>query len=67
MSKTLRSLYRCLECGGGFPKWAGQCPDCGAWNTLEESVAPTPPRTRRSGGYAGHAVGAEIAVAAAMT
>ena len=27
------------------PKWQGQCPHCGAWNTLVESVA-TPAPTR---------------------
>ncbi len=32
-------IYTCRECGAGFPKWSGQCGDCGAWNTLEESVA----------------------------
>jgi DNA repair protein RadA/Sms len=31
-------LYQCNECGGETPKWVGQCPDCMAWNTLEETV-----------------------------
>ncbi|HIF52196.1 MAG TPA: DNA repair protein RadA [Thiotrichaceae bacterium] len=31
-------LYQCNECGGETPKWVGQCPDCMAWNTLEEIV-----------------------------
>jgi len=34
-----RTRYSCRECGASFPKWAGQCADCGAWNTLEESYA----------------------------
>ncbi len=38
MAKT-KTLYACRECGASFPKWSGQCPDCGAWNSLEESVA----------------------------
>ncbi|MGD9942823.1 MAG: DNA repair protein RadA [Burkholderiaceae bacterium] len=34
-----RTVYVCSECGGTAPKWQGQCPQCGAWNTLSESVA----------------------------
>ena len=33
-----KSIYSCRECGASFPKWSGQCPDCEAWNALEESV-----------------------------
>ena len=40
-----KPVYACTECGGASPKWQGQCPHCGAWNTLVESVA-TPPPTR---------------------
>ncbi len=34
-----KTLYSCSACGGQSPKWAGQCPHCGEWNTLVESVA----------------------------
>jgi len=34
-----RSIYCCSECGASSPKWQGQCPGCGEWNTLVESVA----------------------------
>ncbi|MEQ5838767.1 MULTISPECIES: DNA repair protein RadA [Paraburkholderia] len=34
-----KTLYTCTECGGQAPKWQGQCPACGAWNTLVEGVA----------------------------
>ena len=34
-----KSVYQCSECGGQHPKWTGQCQDCGAWNTLTESLA----------------------------
>ena len=34
-----KTLYTCTECGGQAPKWQGQCPACGAWNTLVETVA----------------------------
>ena len=38
MSKT---QYVCQQCGASFPKWSGQCLNCGAWNSLvEEVVAP---------------------------
>ena len=31
-----RTAYVCAECGAHSVKWAGQCPDCAAWNTLSE-------------------------------
>lgn len=31
-----KSAYVCTDCGAESPKWAGQCGDCGAWNTLQE-------------------------------
>jgi len=34
-----KSIYSCAECGASSPKWQGQCPGCGEWNTLVESVA----------------------------
>jgi len=34
-----RSIYSCTECGASAPKWQGQCPGCGMWNTLVETVA----------------------------
>ncbi len=33
-----KTLYACTECGGQSAKWQGQCPSCGAWNTLVETV-----------------------------
>jgi DNA repair protein RadA/Sms len=29
-------VFVCRECGGESIRWAGQCPHCRAWNTLEE-------------------------------
>jgi DNA repair protein RadA/Sms len=53
MSKS-KSFYSCQSCGAQFPKWAGQCGECGAWNTLHETRADTaPPRQKASQGYAG--------------
>ena len=36
-----KSIYSCTECGASAPKWQGQCPGCGLWNTLVEAVAET--------------------------
>jgi len=43
-----KTVYTCTACGGTSPKWLGKCPQCGEWNTLEESVAEnsTAPRHR---------------------
>jgi DNA repair protein RadA/Sms len=30
--------FQCNECGAETPKWVGQCPECMAWNTLQESI-----------------------------
>jgi DNA repair protein RadA/Sms len=38
MAKT-KAVHVCTDCGGESPKWQGQCPHCGAWNTLVEAVA----------------------------
>ncbi len=51
-----RTLYACSECGAQAPKWAGQCAECGAWNTLVEAAEPAPV-TGRFRGYDGSADG----------
>jgi len=33
-----KTNYTCTECGGIINKWAGQCPSCGQWNTLVETI-----------------------------
>jgi len=35
----VKSVFSCNECGATSSKWVGQCPGCGAWNTLVENVA----------------------------
>lgn len=37
MSK--KTAYSCQSCGAIHFKWAGKCPDCGAWNSLVEEFA----------------------------
>lgn len=36
-----KTVFLCSNCGNETPKWAGRCPACGQWNTLEE-YTPTP-------------------------
>ncbi len=36
-----KTVFLCTNCGNETPKWAGRCPSCGQWNTLEE-YAPAP-------------------------
>jgi DNA repair protein RadA/Sms len=36
-----KTNYTCTECGGASNKWAGQCPACGQWNTLVETIIET--------------------------
>ncbi|MEM0983616.1 MAG: DNA repair protein RadA [Planctomycetota bacterium] len=35
MPKT-RTQFVCRSCGGVHGRWLGKCPDCGAWDSLEE-------------------------------
>ncbi|MGE5154164.1 MAG: DNA repair protein RadA [Bdellovibrio bacteriovorus] len=61
-----RPAFVCNACGTAQPKWSGQCPDCGAWNSLEEVARPlrSGPREGQRGGYAGaqEAGGSELLV-----
>ena len=34
-----KTLFYCTQCGNETPKWQGQCPACGAWNTIVEQPA----------------------------
>ena len=56
MSKATVS-YICGECGGHTLKWQGQCPTCGAWNTLATAAVKPAKRT----GYAGEIKGLRLA------
>ncbi|MDR3411577.1 MAG: DNA repair protein RadA [Formivibrio sp.] len=33
-----KTIYVCQTCGATSPKWQGQCPGCGEWNTLTETA-----------------------------
>lgn len=43
-----KSVYRCTECGTEYPKWAGRCESCGAWNTLGEELVSNVPTSKRT-------------------
>ena len=51
MVKAVKIRYQCRECGAVFPKWSGQCAECEAWNSLEETAVS--PQPKRQAGYAG--------------
>ena len=36
MASKTKTIYCCSECGNETANWAGKCPACGSWNTLEE-------------------------------
>ncbi|MFZ4119624.1 MAG: DNA repair protein RadA [Polynucleobacter sp.] len=47
-----KTIYVCQACGGGTPRWQGQCPACQAWNTLEESLSESTSSNARFQGLA---------------
>lgn len=38
MQQKVKSVFVCSECGYISPKWNGQCPECGKWNTFTEEL-----------------------------
>jgi DNA repair protein RadA/Sms len=52
MART-KTSYQCTACGGVQSKWAGQCPDCSSWNTIEEFRIAAAPAGRKGSGYSG--------------
>ena len=49
-----KQRYQCSACAAVSTKWAGQCADCGEWNTLEEAVVAAPSSlAANSGRFAG--------------
>ena len=37
----VKTLYVCSDCGSQFSQWAGQCNQCGAWNSFQEESSTT--------------------------
>ncbi len=52
--------YSCNQCGVLSPKWAGQCTDCGAWNSMSEAVPGKVSSHPRFTNYAGEKSGTQI-------
>jgi DNA repair protein RadA/Sms len=60
-----RTAYVCAECGGESPKWQGQCPHCGAWNSLSETAVERPAASAHR--FAGLAKASGLTPLASMT
>ncbi len=45
---SLPREYACTACGAASSKWEGRCPDCGAWNSLQEQAVSLRGRRRPS-------------------
>jgi len=49
-----KTSYQCTACGYENPRWMGKCPECGAWNTMEEVMPPmeeaSPKQYKQRGG-----------------
>lgn len=59
MAKT-KTQYVCSECGADYPKWAGQCGECGVWNSLQE-VRLAPAKSAKTAGRSASFAGADSA------
>lgn len=42
MARKPSVRFACTNCGATTSAWAGRCPQCGEWNTLQEEVVTTP-------------------------
>lgn len=61
MAKKAKTVFVCNECGSESAKWVGQCPVCGAWNSMfEQKVVEfnENDKRRRTSGVSGSAGGA---------
>ena len=44
-----RTVFVCSSCGADAPRWSGQCPSCGEWNTLAPVFRGARARRRPAG------------------
>ena len=56
MAKKPSVRFVCNNCGAMSSSWAGRCPQCGEWNTLEEQLVSTASHAS----VAGHALGSPL-------
>ncbi len=50
-----KTVFLCTSCGNETAKWAGRCPSCGQWNTLEEYTPPAASTGRKAAAPAARA------------
>ncbi len=59
MATKTKKVWFCTSCGNESPKWMGQCPACGEWNTMHEELVSKDKgeesRTSRSRAFIGTA------------
>lgn len=53
-------VFTCNHCGARANKWAGQCADCGNWNTLTETLESPVSAHPRHAGFAGEGIGGTV-------
>lgn len=60
-----KTRFSCQQCAAIHSKWAGQCNECGAWNSIVEETSPIPhtQSSQRFAGYAGAANSQLMAIA----
>lgn len=51
----VKTIYSCNECGAQFPKWMGQCSDCGKWSTIIEETFSEQTASNKSSRFQGYA------------
>ena len=60
----LKTAFFCTECGNETPRWQGQCPACGGWNTLAEEPNARKPKSQRDGAPRSNGAAAPVALGA---
>lgn len=58
MASKIKNVYVCTQCSYESAKWYGQCPGCGEWNTMEETVI-TPVASKK---YSASSIGSRAVV-----
>jgi DNA repair protein RadA/Sms len=59
-----KTHYVCVECGSAAPRWLGKCPQCNAWNTMEE--VPAEPESAPKNRYQSLAASQPVTTLAAI-
>ena len=67
MAQAARITYVCQSCGTSYPKWAGRCEACGAWNTLVEEQQSGPPGGLKSSRKASRTQGPKLTFSSLAT